>query len=122
MAATPMSASWKSTANRFLVSSEVMTNRLPSIAVVAISFLASAFVVGAQSGSGSIPRLPNGKPDFNGVWDHPRVVDITKDGKGCGALSKGCTQEGNGELSFTPAGLAFWKDEEHRFDYSARCM
>jgi hypothetical protein len=81
----------------------------------------------AQSGSAkiqaaAIPRLQDGKPDFNGVWDRPRVSDITKNGNACGALSKGCKQEGSGELSFTPAGLAFWKDDEHRFDYSARCL
>jgi hypothetical protein len=30
-----------------------------------------------------ISRLPNGKPDLSGVWDHPRVGDFTKGARGC---------------------------------------
>ena len=78
-----------------------------------------------QSGppkSADIPRMTNGKPDFNGVWDHPRVADVTKNSNACGSGSKGCKQVGAGELPFTPEGLKIWKDEEHRFDYSARCL
>src|SRR5439155_26571025 len=37
-----------------------------------------------SAASKDIPRLPNGKPDFSGVWDHPRVLDVTRDGKGRG--------------------------------------
>ncbi|PYR85033.1 MAG: hypothetical protein DMG18_07545, partial [Acidobacteria bacterium] len=39
--------------------------------------------VSAQNASSKpVPRLPNGKPDFTGTWDHPRVADVTKDVKG----------------------------------------
>jgi hypothetical protein len=93
-------------------------------AAAAVAALLSLAPAAGQSGvpkSGDIPRLADGKPDFSGVWDHPRVGDVTKDGKGCGSQSKGCTQKGSGELSFTAAGLAQWKDE-NRFDYSAYCQ
>lgn len=68
----------------------------------------------------NVPRLPNGKPDFNGIWDHPRVPDITRDGKGCGSGTAGCTQKGSGELSFTPEGLKRWQGEQ--IDYTAYCL
>jgi len=93
-------------------------------AVAAFAAFVSLTPVAGQSGtakSGDIPRLTDGTPDFNGVWDHPRVGDVTKDGKACGSQSKGCSQKGSGELSFTPAGLAQMKDE-NRFDYAAYCQ
>ena len=69
-----------------------------------------------------IPRLSNGKPDFNGVWDHPRVADVTRSSNACAATATGCSQQGAGELPFTEWGLAQWKDVQHRFDYSAYCL
>jgi hypothetical protein len=93
-------------------------------AAAAMAALLSLAPAAGQSGApkaSDIPRLANGKPDFNGVWDRPRVGDVTKDGKGCGSQSKGCTQKGSGELSFTASGLEQWKDE-NRFDYSAYCQ
>ena len=34
--------------------------------------------------------MPDGKPNLNGIWDHPYVPDVTKDGanqKGAGDAS-----------------------------------
>ncbi len=74
------------------------------------------FTVEAQT----IPRLANGKPDFSGVWDHPRVADITRDGSACGGGTKGCTQKGTGELPFTAEGTKRWKGQH--IDFTAYCL
>jgi hypothetical protein len=106
----------------------MMMRAVVSVLIVAAFLAGLLFVPQTAAGQPSvpkandIPRLPNGKPDFNGVWDHPRVADVTKDGKGCGSYTPGCAQKGAGELQFTPPGLAEWKDEEHRFDYSGHCL
>lgn len=83
--------------------------------------LAAASVFSQSAVSQEIPRMANGKPDFSGVWDHPRVADVAKDGKTCGSYTVGCSQKGNGELAFTESGLAQWKDQ-NRFDYSGHCL
>ena len=78
---------------------------------------------GAQATAAkSIPRLADGKPDFNGIWDRPRVGDITRDSNACGsgAPTTGCKQTGAGELPYTA-----WGKEQMtgpRFDYAARCL
>ena len=75
-----------------------------------------------------VPRMPDGKPDFSGVWDHPRVLDITQDsGPGCSSAIKftGCKQVGSGPLSFTPAGAEIFKHHEEateKFDPGVYCM
>ena len=86
----------------------------------ALIFLAAAAAAAAQSSD--IPRLQDGKPDFNGVWDHPRVADVTRNGNGCGANTPGCKQTGTGELPFTEWGLQQWKTKDQRVDYSAHCL
>ena len=77
----------------------------------------------AQNGSRKpVPRLSNGKPDFTGTWDHPRVPDITKDVKGrCVGETPGCSNIGSGELSFTALGKSE-NDKKDRWDYGAHCM
>ena len=91
-------------------------------AAVATTFLLPSPVRSQTGKAGEIPRLSNGKPDFNGVWDHPRVFDVTRNVNACAAGAHGCSQEGSGELSFTAWGQAQWKDVTHRFDYSAHCL
>ena len=78
----------------------------------------------AQSGAGKpVPRLSNGKPDFTGVWDHPRVGDVAKDATGnCAGETRGCKSVGAGEpLPFTPLGKAE-NESKDKWDYGAHCM
>src|SRR5438477_3267676 len=71
---------------------------------------------------GPIPRLPNGKPDFSGTFDHPRVGDVTKPANGCVGGTAGCVNvTDTPEISFTPAGAAEQK-KEPKFDYGLYCL
>jgi hypothetical protein len=68
--------------------------------------------------SGPAPRLPNGKPDFSGVWDHAYVPDMTVTAR------NPVLQKGAGELPYTPAGLENMKryNPERDGDYTGMCM
>jgi len=93
----------------------------PGAGILASIVMLLPLAAAAQSGDASdIPRLHDGKPDFNGVWDRPRVSDITRDSEGCGAASEGCRSTGSGPLAFTPEGLA--QHNAAKFDYTAHCL
>lgn len=68
----------------------------------------------APAPTGPAPRLANGKPDLNGVWQHAYVPDMTRTSP---------NQKGPGELPFTPAGLQTWKSYDPADgEYTASCM
>jgi hypothetical protein len=69
---------------------------------------------GTRTQAPAIPRLYNGKPDFNGVWERPYVPDMEKDGRG---------QKGAGPLPFTPEYAKIFKEyDPSNFDYTGHCL
>jgi hypothetical protein len=92
--------------------------KLPLLAAVLILRLPAL----AQSADASIPRLPNGKPDLAGVWDHPRTADLTRATNECGSIAKGCKHVPPASISFTALGLAKWNDKASHVDWSASCL
>ena len=89
-------------------------------------FACAAFILWlpavAQSGDDSIARLPNGKPDLSGIWDHPRTADLTRPTNQCGAYTKDCKHEPPASIAFTTRGLAAWNDKASHIDWTARCL
>jgi hypothetical protein len=81
---------------------------------------AMAQAAAAKASSTAIPRLPNGKPDFNGMWDRPRVQDISKPVEECGSGSKGCKSE-PGEIVMTDWGKEQFT-AKNKFDYAGYCQ
>src|SRR3954471_13674806 len=69
--------------------------------------------------TGPAPRLPTGRPDFSGVWDHPYVPDMSASNPRNPALQKGA-----GEIPYSEAGLANLKayDPAKNGDYTGMCM
>src|SRR5262245_10930593 len=73
--------------------------------------------------SGPPPRMANGKPGFQGVWQRPYVPDMTRSGRGQKGYAEApfknddtaearaaLRQRGEfGELPYTATGLQAWK-------------
>src|SRR5437660_5610627 len=82
-----------------------------------------AILLSASAWAQPVPRLPNGKPDLSGVWDHPRVGDMSKDVSGrCVGGTPGCSSKGFKDLDslLTPFGLA--ENKKPKFDYGVHCL
>lgn len=68
----------------------------------------------AKAAGTDIPRMSSGKPDFQGIWDHPYVPDMTQDR---------ANQKGAGGLPYTAWGADNFKNyDPAKFDYTGRCL
>ena len=62
----------------------------------------------------AIPRMPDGHPNLQGVWQHPYVPDMSLDRE---------DQKSEGALPFTPAGANNFKNYDvSKFDYTGHCL
>jgi hypothetical protein len=77
--------------------------------LVTVAFCAAAIAVSAQAPAG-IPRMPDGKPDFSGVWEGPFIQDMTKDVR---------NQKGSGPLPLTDWGK---QKMATQVDVSVHCL
>ncbi len=101
--------------------SSIVTAAIFAAVLALVPVPAHAQSAAAKAQPATIPRLVDGKPNFNGVWDRPRVSDITKNVEECGSASKGCKSEGSGELSLTEWGMGQFKARD-KFDYAGYCQ
>ena len=86
---------------------------LATVGAIVLGFYLPAALPAATEGG--IPRLPNGKSDFNGVWQRPYVPDMTKG-------SKDGSQKGE-NIPFTPEYAQKFKAyDPAKFDYTGHCL
>jgi hypothetical protein len=69
---------------------------------------------GYKAPTGPAPKMPDGKPDFSGVWQPPRMADVTQDTFCC----KGVPQ-----LPYTAYGKERWEAyDASKGDYAGSCL
>ena len=99
----------------------MVTAALILMALVTLSHLPATAQAPAAKAKPA-PRLANGKVDLSGVWDHPRVGDLSADSKGCAGGTKGCSNTGAKELDSLQTPFGKELNSKEKFDYGARCM
>ena len=95
--------------NKHLLTTAAVLGLLPSLAISVLGQPAT------KVQSTAIPRMPDGKPNLQGVWQHPYVPDMSKD--------RPPDQKGAGDLPFTAAGADNFKTYDvSKFDYTGHCL
>jgi hypothetical protein len=90
-------------------SSKVIQMKISLVAVFTLGSMVSALAQTGTGEAGGVPRLPDGHPDLNGVWQIPYTPDMSR--------SLG------GKLPYTPRGEAEFKNyDPSKFDYTAHCL
>jgi hypothetical protein len=93
-----------------------------SLSILVASGAVSPWILSAQNAGSApakaktfvMPKMPNGVPNLQGVWDHPYVPDMTKDRP---------QQKGAGELPYTAWGKNnFETYDVSKFDYTGHCL
>ena len=85
-----------------------------SATVIAALPLANSQMRAFKPPDGPAPKLWNGKPDFRGVWQTPRMADVTKDELCC---------KGVKNLPFTEWGKQRWDSyDASKGDYAGSCL
>jgi hypothetical protein len=85
-----------------------------ALVVLISASCAIAQSVPSQSAPTDIPRMINGKPDLNGVWERPYVPDMSRSAK---------NQIGMSPLPFTAWGADKFKNyDPAKFDYTGHCL
>ena len=88
-----------------------------------MKILALMGIAAAAAWCQTAPKLSNGKPDLSGVWDHPRVGDMSKDVSGrCVGGTMGCSSTGFKDINslLTPYGKEV--NSKPKFDYGVHCL
>ena len=93
------------------------------VSLIVAAALAASLALAQSTASKPVPKLANGKPDLTGVWDHPRVGDVSKDVNGrCAGGTPGCSSIGAHDMdaTLTPFGKA--ENAKTKFDYGVHCL